>query len=174
MTGATRIERGQPRSGLDHLYSNRPEKLSQVKTFLTGMSDHKLLKVIRYTKSFKILPRYVKKRSFKNFNEEAFKTKLEESNLDEILTCYDVNIAAETLVDKVNSILDSMAPIKTIQVRAHYVPGLEEDTKKLQGERNKAHEQAARSDSPEDWRLYRALRNRTTAKIRADKKKWEQ
>ena len=174
VTGATRIERGQPRSGLDHLYSNRPEKLSQVKTFLTGMSDHKLVKVIRYTKSFKILPRYVKKRSFKNFNEEAFKTKLAESNLEEILTCYDVNIAAETLVDKVNSILDSMAPIKTIQVRAHYVPGLEEDTKKLQGERNKAHEQAARSDSPEDWRLYRALRNRTTAKIRADKKKWEQ
>ena len=73
-----------------------------------------------------------------------------------------------------NRILDSMAPIKTIQVRTHYVPGLEEETKKLQAERNKAHEQAARSDSPEDWRLYKALRNKTTAKIRADKKKWEQ
>ena len=46
VTGATRIERGQPRTGLDHLYSNKPEKLSSVQTHLTGMSDHKLLKVI--------------------------------------------------------------------------------------------------------------------------------
>ena len=174
VTGATRIERGYPRSGLDHIYSNRPEKLSQVETFLTGMSDHKLLKVTRYSKSFKILPRYVKKRSFKDFNKEAFKIKLGESNLEEILAINDVDLAAESMVDKVTRILDSMAPIKTIQVRTNYVPGLEEDTKKLQAERNKAHEQAAKSDNPEDWRIFRSLRNKTTAKIRADKRKWEQ
>ena len=57
VTGATRIERGQPRTGLDHLYSNKPEKLSSVQTHLTGMSDHKILKVIRYKMSFKHLPR---------------------------------------------------------------------------------------------------------------------
>ena len=173
VTGATRIERGYPRSGLDHIYSNRPEKLSQIETFLTGMSDHKLLKVTRYSKSFKILPRYVKKRSFKDFNKEAFKIKLGESNLEEILAINDVDLAAESMVDKVTRILDSMAPIKTIQVRTNYVPGLEEDTKKLQAERNKAHEQAAKSDNPEDWRIFRSLRNKTTAKIRADKRKWE-
>ena len=42
VTGATRIERGQPRAGLDHLYSNRPEKLSSVQTYYTGMSYYKL------------------------------------------------------------------------------------------------------------------------------------
>ena len=42
VTGATRIERGQPKSGLDHLYSNRSEKLSSVQTFFTGVFDHKL------------------------------------------------------------------------------------------------------------------------------------
>ena len=78
VTGATRVERGCPRTGLDHLYSNKPQKLSSVQTYLTGMSDHKLLKVIRYTKSFKHLPRYVKKRSFTIFDEEAFKVQLEE------------------------------------------------------------------------------------------------
>ena len=174
VTGATRIERGYPRTGLDHLYSNRPEKLSQVKTLLTGMSDHKMLKIIRYTKSFKTLPRYVRKRSFKNFNEEDFKLKLQESNLEEILTYCDVNAAAEGLVDKITRILDFMAPIRTFQVRTHYVPGLEEETKRLQAERNMAHEKAAKSDNPEDWRLFRSLRNKATAKIRADKKRWEQ
>ena len=60
VTGATRMERGQPRTGLDHLYTNKVDKLSAVQTFFSGTSDYKLLKVLRYTKSFKHLPRYVK------------------------------------------------------------------------------------------------------------------
>ena len=51
VTGATRMERGQPRTGLDHLYTNKVEKLSSVQTFLTGTSDHKLLKVVRFARS---------------------------------------------------------------------------------------------------------------------------
>ena len=35
VTGATRVERGCPRTGLDHLYSNKPQKLSSVQTYLT-------------------------------------------------------------------------------------------------------------------------------------------
>ena len=174
VTGATRVERGCPRTGLDHLYSNKPQKLSSVQTYLTGMSDHKLLKVIRYTKSFKHLPRYVKKRSFKNFDEEAFKVQLEECILDEILECNDVNMAAELLVSKISVILDEMAPIKTVQVRSNFVPGLEDETKELLAERNRAHELAEESDNPDDWRQYRSLRNKATAKVRADKKRWEQ
>ena len=50
VTGATRMERGQPRTGLDHLHSNKPDKLSSIQTFITGMSDHKLLKVTRFSK----------------------------------------------------------------------------------------------------------------------------
>ena len=63
VTGATRMERGQPKTGLDHLYSNKPDKLSSVQTFFTGVSDHKLLKFTRFIKSFKQLPRFVKKRT---------------------------------------------------------------------------------------------------------------
>ena len=36
-----------------------------------------------------------------------------------------------------------------------------------------AQEAAALSDSPEDWRLYRSLRNQVTARSRADNKEWE-
>ena len=38
--GATRVQRGFPKSGLDHVYSNRIDKISEVHTFLTGSSDH--------------------------------------------------------------------------------------------------------------------------------------
>jgi hypothetical protein len=174
VTGATRFERGQPRSGLDHLYSNKPGKLSSTQTYITGMSDHKLMKVIRYTKSFKQLPRYVRKRSFKKFDEKTFLQKLSESNIAEVLECNDTDTATELLVSKLTGILDTLAPIITIQVRSNYVPGLSDETKLLQKERNLAQEKAAQTDDPDDWRYFRSLRNQTTAKVREDKKKWEE
>jgi hypothetical protein len=82
------------------------------------MTYHKLIKVVRFSKSFKPCPRFIRKRMFKNFDPE----KLRESQLDEILTCTDVNQAAELLVHKMNTILDIIAPIKTVQIRTHYVP----------------------------------------------------
>ena len=45
---ATRFERGWPVSGLDHVYTNKPDKVTPVKTYFTGCSDHKLLKVTRF------------------------------------------------------------------------------------------------------------------------------
>ena len=172
--GATRMERGQPKTGLDHLYANKPEKLSSIQTYFTGMSDHKLLKVIRYSKSFKHNPRYVRKRSFKNFDENEFKQKLGESNLNDVLGCTDVNHATEMLVKKLTDILDVLAPVKTIQIRSNYVPGISETTKLLQNERNLAQEKAAETGNPEDWRMYKSLRNQTTARVRADKKAWKE
>ena len=174
VTGATRFEQGQPKTRLDHLYTNKPEKLSTVQTHFTGMSDHKMLKVLRFSKSFKQLPRLVRKRSFKNFDTQDFLEKLSESNMEEVLGCNNVDAATELLVEKLTQVLDSLAPIKTIQVRSNYVPGLSEETKMLQRDRNKAQEKAALSDDPEDWRQYRSLRNKTTAKVREDKRKWEE
>ena len=174
VTGATRIERGQPRAGLDHLYSNKPDKLSSIQTYFTGMSDHKLIKVIRYTKSFKQLPRYVRKRCFKEFEGGIFKKRLSECKLEEILESTDTNQAAELLSIKLTRILDIMAPIRTIQIKTNYLPGLKDDTKLLQKKLNLAQEKASESGHPEDWREYRLIRNQTVAKVRDDKKVWEE
>ena len=169
VTGATRMERGQPRTGLDHLYTNKVDKLSAVQTFFTGTSDHKLLKVTRFNKSFKHLPRYVRKRIFKEFDEATFKQSISECGLEEIFSCSDVNVAAETLTNKLTGVLDKMAPIKKIQTRTKYAPWLSKETKLLKDKREAAQEQAAQTDNQEDWRVYRGLRNQVTAKSREDK-----
>ena len=93
VTGPTRIMKNQAKSGLDHLYSNRPEKLSSVQTHITGLSDHKLVKVTRFSRSFRQNPRYIRKRIFKDFDDKIFKEKLVDTNLDEILEENDVNEA---------------------------------------------------------------------------------
>ena len=173
VTGATRFERGQPQAGLDHLYSNKPEKLSSVQTYYTGMSDHKLIKFTRFSKSFKQNPRFVTKRCFKKFDDQQFRQDLAESHLDEILSCTNPNEAAELLVSKLNCLLDKVAPVRTIQTHSNYAPWLGDGTKNLQQERNRAQEKAAKSDDPDDWRAYRSLRNQVTARSRAEEKEWQ-
>ena len=66
-----------------------------------------------------------------------------------------------------------MAPVKTIQMRANYVHGLSNETKKLQLERNLAQQWAALTNTPDDWRVFRSLRNQATASFRRDKCQWE-
>ena len=173
VTGATRLERGQPRAGLDHFYTNKPDKLSSMQTYFTGMSDHKLLKCTRFTKSFRPRSRLIRKRMFKNFDANMFKQELDDSNLEEICRCTDVNEAAELLVSKMSNVLDKMAPVRTIQAKTRYAPWLSEETKKLQNVRNAAQKTASQTDSQEDWRLYKALRNQVTARLRLDKMEWE-
>ena len=59
-------------SGLDHHWTNRPEKLSEVQAKIIGKSDHKLITAVRYAKVVKIGEKYVRKRSYKKFNEGKF------------------------------------------------------------------------------------------------------
>ena len=51
VTVFTRSWPGQEDAGLDHIYTNKPEKLSNVYAEFAGGSDHKLIKITRYSKS---------------------------------------------------------------------------------------------------------------------------
>ena len=104
----------------------------------------------------------------KDFDDQKFRQELADSQLHEVLACQDANEAAELLVSKMTIVLD-----RTIQTRSKYAPWLSEDTKYIQNERNAAQETASQSDSPEDWRLFRSLRNLVTSRSRAEKTEWE-
>ena len=146
------------------------EKLSRIQTFYTGTSDHKLLKVSRFTRSFKHLPRYIKKRSYKEFNENIFTELVATCGLEEVLTCTGVEKAAEVFTNKLTEVLDKVAPIKKFQTRTHYAPWLSKDTKLLKAQRETAHKKSAETDKQEDWREFRKPRNQVTAKSRNDRR----
>ena len=169
----TRFWPGQPEAGLDHIYSNKPEKLSEVVTEFAGGSDHKLVKVTRYAKSLKRNVRYVKKRSFKNFRREDFQAAVRQLSWWDVYNCQDPNEAAKLLTDKLSVILDTLAPVKTIQVRNKYAPWLSKNTKELMKERNAAQETASKTRDLDDWRKYKSLRNQATSKMRQERMTWE-
>jgi hypothetical protein len=111
---------------LDHIYSNRPEYLTEVKAHNTGGSDHKLIMAVKSVKSSINQGRTAKKRCFKKFDKEAFLEELSRTSFLDIYLCSDVNIAASLLTQKLTTILDKHAPIKTKQLRNHYSPWVDE------------------------------------------------
>ena len=72
VVGPTRHFPGQQSTGLDHFYTNKPEKISFVKSYNCGASDHMLISGIRHSKSLKSGPRYMRKRKYSQFNPEEF------------------------------------------------------------------------------------------------------
>ena len=167
--------RGPLRAGLDQVYSNKPEKLSPVELLWTGMSDHALLKTNRWSKTVPNTARYVKKRSFKNFDPEVFKERVQVMpEIAAIMVSESVEEASKLLTKGLTNILDVMAPLKTVQTRQNYAPHMSNETKDLQSRREVAQAKAVVSGNPEDSRDYRSLRNQTLANLREDRKRWEQ
>ena len=157
----THAQQGIATKCLDHLYSTNPEKLSNIETEFTGMSDHKLIKVQRFSKTLKQCPRYVRKRCFKNFDKEDFKIRVGNMpELGQIIQSTCANQATELLTAGLTRELDSCAPVRVIQTRSKYAPHLQNAT-------------AAASGEQEDWRLFRVLRNRCVAAQRMDRQNWE-
>ena len=169
----TRAWPGQPDSGLDHIYSNKVEKLSEVYTEFAGGSDHKVIKVTRYAKSLKKSIRYVRKRVYKNFKDDEFCQAVHQLSWWNLYICENPSEAAQLLTSKLAGILDTMAPVKTIQVRTKYAAWLSEDTKKLIKVRNEAHSTAMRSGCQDDWRAYKNMRNSATTRMQSEKRVWE-
>ena len=154
------------------MYTNNPEKLSQVHTELAG-SDHKLLKVTRFAKSVKRSSRYVRKRCYKDFDETEFRKKVSELSWFELYLCDDVEKAVHLLTSNINRVLDQFAPVRTVQMRSRYAPWLSSETKAIMKERDAAQVQASYSNHPDDWRLFRNLRNTVTKRMRNEKASWE-
>ena len=63
--GPTHSWPGQVPSGIDHVYTSNPDKLSQVQVKVCGSSDHRLILATRYAKNIRQGIRYCKQCSYK-------------------------------------------------------------------------------------------------------------
>ena len=150
VTVATRSWTNQKDSGLDHLYSNKPQKLSEIQTRSCAGSDHKFIFVVRYSKALKKSARYVTKRSYKNFRPEQFLNEVRSIKWWDLYQCIDVNEAVRIFNKKITDILDKLAPIKTIQIRSKYAPWLSSATKTLMKQRDDVQDNARMTNKSED------------------------
>ena len=88
---------------------------------------------------------------------------------NEILTQTDVDVANSLLEEKIILILNSEAPMRTSQVQTRYNKYLSVQTKSLMEERDRLREIARRTQTGEDWAVFRTHRNLCTREQRKDK-----
>ena len=168
---ATRFGENQSASCLDHIYANHPEKLSAIETHFHGGTDHKMIKMTRFTKSLISRSRVIRKRCFKNFDPIAFQEAVRKLSWWDIYSSQSCENAAQMLTDKLTTILDQMAPLRNIQVRSKYANWLSEETKLLIRKRNLAQKTAFESKNASNWAEFRKLRNFINNKIKNEKNK---
>jgi hypothetical protein len=123
VNGPTRFESGVASSGLDHFWTSNPNKLSDIHSYFHGSSDHKIIIGTRYTKCVVRNSRYVKKRSYKNFNTNEFIQAIQSTSWWDLYSCEDPEQAVEIFTQKLNIILDEMAPIiVNLSISQSYFP----------------------------------------------------
>ena len=171
--GATRHWPNQTSSGLDHYYTNRPDKISEVQKQHCGGSDHMIIFATRYSRSIRTSQSYIRKRSYKNFNPEEFTAAMHQASWLDVYICTDVDQAVRLLSSKITSILDQMAPMRTVQVRSNCNPWISQETKDFMKKRDETQKKAAANDS-DILREYKNLRNRVTNRLKSEEKNWKQ
>ena len=112
---ATRHFPGQESAGLDHIFTNIPEKIQEVKTIHWGGSDHMMLLAVRKARSMVSHPSYVRKRSYKQFDPVTYVSMVKAVSWLSVYLCEDVNKAVIDFSNKLTRILDVMCTLKKFQ-----------------------------------------------------------
>ena len=173
VVGPTRHWPGQVSTGLDHYYTNRPDKVSPVQTQHCGGSDHMLIHAKRYSRSIKSNPRYIRKRSYKHFNPLSFIQAVQQVSWLELYLCNDVDLAVKMLTEKITFILDTMAPMRTVQIRKKYAPWLSKTTLDLMKERDQLQKKASQSRNEDDWKKFKSIRNKVNNRLKFEETNWQ-
>ena len=170
---ATRVGNNQEASGLDHLYSNSLEKLSDVQVKHKGSSDHKLIYVTRFTRAVISKPRIIRKRAYKHFDQVKYLEAIRSTSWWDVYSCENIEEATQKLSNKLNSILNVLAPIRSIQVCNKYAPWISQVTKEKIKNRDRAQQKAISSQFSEDWLCYKSLRNDVNKSLKLEKIQWQ-
>jgi len=110
---------------IDHLYTNRPDCISNVFVSSYSVSDHFPVCFTRQMHTKIPKNKHISKdyRQFKHFKEHAFQKDLLMSNLNMIDTVSDPNTCLNYLLNTISSTLNIHAPIKTKRIKSDILPG---------------------------------------------------
>ena len=170
VTEPTRFWVGKTPSLIDQIWTNAPEKIIEYKNRTRSVADHNIVSCIIRLKGNPKTSQEVLRRNWKNVNIEELKHKMNGKNWDEIYEHIDPNLAYNSLETKILELLDELLPIKKCQIKNGNKIWLSGNTRQLMEDRDVARNKAAATNSQDDWKLYKTLRNKCTIKVRQDRK----
>ena len=125
-----------------------------------------LISAVRYSKSIKSSPKYIRKRSYKKFDQDLFVQAVQQLTWLDVYLCEDVDDAVDLLSRKITEILDEMAPMRTIQVRKNYSPWISKETLSMMKERDELQKLASETKSRDYWCKYKQVRNKVNNRLK--------
>ena len=136
-----------------------------------AVGDHNVITATIRTKGSDTRRLDTRKRSFKNFDPQVYRQKLENENWSDIFELSNVDLAYDFLESKVVGILDELCPLKTIQFRTECKSWLSDNTKEMMKICDSTRERARLSDESDTWKVYRSQRNLVNRLVNLDRKK---
>ena len=160
-------------SCLDHIFSNSPNKISNVTTHKNIHSDHSYITAIYNSIDTIYYPKFIKIRK----NQLLTKHNLEQyidhnQNFKDILNMTDPDQIACNLQLELNTIINSIAPAKIIQFSKDYQPYYSQEIRDDIVETQKLLDKAIMTYEFEDWVNYKNKRNTTQKNIKTAKKNY--
>ena len=169
----TRITSHQQPSCLDKIYTNKPNKFSNIRTCTNIDSDHKYV-IARYmTREPAYHPKFVIKRDFKKLTKFNINDYINRSDiLNEIFTSNDPDFISECLQIELNSIYNVLAPATYHQFKQNYIPyytpKIIDDIRYC----NNLLTKAIQTHDSENWRNYRTNRSILNKNIKKVKREY--
>lgn len=154
---------------LDVILTNAPHKYSATGVFCNDVSDHCMVACVRSTKMIKTRPRFIFKRNYKCFNEQAFLHEVFHSDLNLVCLMDDVEIAWDYFKKTFLALIDKHAPLRRYRVRGRDNPWFNECIATAIRKRKEAWVEAKKHNSDACWLNYRVLRNKCTRLIKSTK-----
>ena len=154
------------RSCIDMIITPCRNLIERVEVLPTIRSDHKVICAKLKTK--------VKRRSFfkrkminySKLNENRLQDELRKTNFEIIVTDNDLNTSAQLFSDKLFDTVKLCIPVRTITMRENSAPWINEYILILREDKKRIHLIAKRVDTPEQWAIFRQVRNNYTNEIR--------
>nr|CAH7747641.1 unnamed protein product [Callosobruchus chinensis] len=140
-------------------------------TDVSNLSDHCLVSVdLQYLIDLKQTTVIRSYRDFKNFDLEAFKLALGETDFMQIVHCHDIDMKLDIFNHLVLDLFDKYAPYRTASFTKKPAPWLTADIKFLMKLRNDKFTAYRKTKSRESWEEYKELRNITNFTVNHAKK----
>ena len=161
-------------SAIDLILVSDPEKVCQSGVLLcVGISDHLLTYCTRkVTRAYVNKHKTIRIRSSKKYSQEQFTHNLNETDWTDVLNSVDADLAWVRFKSIFVSVLDKIAPFKTIRIKQRTQPWMSTEMIKLINPRDNYLRQFRKSKNQSDYELFIYHRNQVKYKKEMDKSQY--
>ena len=156
-------------STIDHVYTNMPDNITNLKQVNIASSDHSIIYFTRKTSHMGQQAELQERRSFKFYHEELFKEELETMNWEAVVEEQDVDKAVYKLSKNISTVLDRHAPINKTSISTKKLTVVSKKTTQELKKRDKLLEEHKRLRTEESLKAWKMSKDKAIGLLKKDK-----